>query len=53
MLYIILIGISHLMIFANDITCYLYLFYTIEMMLDKKKMWTTLFIQILNGFYIA
>ena len=49
MLYIILIGISHLMIFANDITCYLYLFYTIEMMLDKKQIWAILFIWNPNG----
>ena len=49
MLYIILIGISHFMIFANDITRYLYLFYTIEMMLDKKQIWAILFIQVQNG----
>ena len=49
MLYIILIGISHLMIFANDITCYLHLFYTIEMMLDRKQIWAILFIWNKNG----
>ena len=46
MLYIILMHISHFMFFANDLflaVYILYMFYTMEMMLDKKQIAIFLF----------
>ena len=39
--------------FANDIACCLYLFQTIEMMLDKKQIWAILKFEFKMGYKAA
>ena len=43
--------IPHFMYFASDllVAAYFYLFYTVEMMLDKKQIDANFFIRVQNG----